>query len=299
MSFNLNNSTFKNTIVSADELITPIGSNLANTSLYNKAPLPGALGYDLTNQAFYYGDGVRWKNDGATGGVGFTGNTGSTGQGFTGNSGPTGLGSTGSMGDFTIGGTGSTGILGSGPTGADGGIGNTGSTGSVSQSTSDYAFVSKSITSSMLSLDLNQPIPFDTFKLGGTITWNGGPTFSVRVGTTGFYLINYGYGNIQGATDGQIPQSFSLANNGVSYGSTFTLQELWDTNTVLASNLALSVKGQSGSAIKMLNAGDNISVINTITASANLPRIFENRVFNIGSSTSGSLAGWMTMVRIG
>ncbi len=108
-------------------------------------PATGLLIFQVTDNLFYYFDGVKWKPIGSgSGSIGPTGPTGLQGlqgtQGIQGNTGDTGpTGATGSQGAQGIqgiqGNTGATGADGAtgvgvtGPTGADGNAGTTGATG--------------------------------------------------------------------------------------------------------------------------------------------------------------------------
>ncbi len=261
--------------VDVDRLKLPQLIDAATTGTGSQVPVQSALGYDYTTPTLIYvGDGTVWRPLGATGAVGATGRTGPTGSTVT--------GPTGSIGQNGV----------TGPTGPQG------VTGSTQTVTADYGSASVTLTSGTISLTgLNTPVPFNTFGASGLVTFSN-ITNLFTVNVTGIFLISWGYGNIQSSVGGAIPQSFSIMVNGSLAGNAYGLQELYDCTPILANRAYFNGGGQSCTTLISLNSGDTITLVCSITNPSNLPRVFQNVVYEDGYSNSGSVCAYLSLVRI-
>ncbi|HSW76981.1 MAG TPA: hypothetical protein VLG50_08035 [Candidatus Saccharimonadales bacterium] len=272
---------------------------------YRLIPIPGPIGPTGPT-----------GTTGATGplGTGPTGPIGQTGPtGTTGATGPLGTGPTGPLGP-----TGQTGTTGStGPTGETGPIGETGPTGDIGPTgpvtlgpTLDFGYMSATQRSNVdnKSLAQFQAMPMNFSNLGGSVGFDG--TGHLVIGTTGFYNVSFGYGNIQVSVfPATISQSMSLYVNDIPVGSlapitpllpadAYTIQEYYNHTSDISATFYMNGGGQSITTVLFLNVGDRLSLNNTVTNPGQSPRVFENAVFTTSGSIYGSVAGWITAYRI-
>lgn len=190
---------------------------------------------------------------GITGSTGVTGPTGATGS--TGATGPTGLqgpiGPTGATGSAGL--TGATGATGSqglvGPTGATGSTGATGATGATGISpVVAYGHV---FNLSQQTVNSGEAITFSSNSNLAGMTHSAGES-TVTIDVSGTYFVSF---DAYPTTSGTV----SFAINGLAQ-----------------SGLSLTGTNLYASGIVVLNAGDQVSLINTGAGSFNLPSGFAN-----------------------
>lgn len=190
---------------------------------------------------------------GSTGPTGPTGATGATGlQGITGPTGVTGV--TGPIGlQGPTGATGPTGVTGIqglvGPTGATGSTGATGATGATGVSPVDaYGHV---FNLSEQTVDAGEAITFSSNSNLAGMTHSAGESV-VTVNVAGTYFVSF--------------DAYPTATGTVSFA----------INGLAQSGLSLTGTNLYASGIVVLNAGDEISLINTGATSFDLPSGFAN-----------------------